>query len=296
MRLCTVRSFGRKTSITFYNAHKPSALRVSQPHDALPVEEVRLASVKRAVRAVDRLFLCNHWDYFVTLTISPALCPDRTDPKAVKLLLQSAFDRLRKAGVEFRYLLVPDYHSDGSIHFHGFFSIEKRFLTRAGNFKLRGRYLPMFYSPLLNKLLGRNSFRPLVGGPYNNDCLTYCLKYVRKAMDSLDWPGALYLCSHGLKRVTEELHLDASDAQAMQESLDSLQLKGYEYDFGVVQYFIYAVDKLNSVWARYFAVLEASCEPVKGFQRSPVLRDLSVTQPSLFSFSEKEALPLGSDE
>lgn len=70
--------------------------------------------------AVRDLGLCNDWEYFVTLTLDPARI-DRYDPAEVARHLNHWLDnRVRRDGL--CYVLVPEHHRDGAIHFHGFFN------------------------------------------------------------------------------------------------------------------------------------------------------------------------------
>lgn len=84
----------------------------------------RRASLERAKRrarvAVRDLGLCNDFRYFVTLTLDQGKI-DRYDPKEVVRHLNHWLDNnVRRRGL--RYVLVPEHHKDGAIHFHGFFN------------------------------------------------------------------------------------------------------------------------------------------------------------------------------
>lgn len=64
--------------------------------------------------------LCNPWDYFITITVSPKRF-DRWDLDAIyKYLAQWLRDYRRRYGIDLAYLLVPERHKDGAWHFHGF--------------------------------------------------------------------------------------------------------------------------------------------------------------------------------
>lgn len=87
-------------------------------------ERTARASRERAQRrarvAVRDLGLCNDWEYFVTLTLDPARI-NRYDPAEVVRHLNHWLDnRVRRDGL--CYVLVPEHHRDGAIHFHGFFN------------------------------------------------------------------------------------------------------------------------------------------------------------------------------
>lgn len=80
-----------------------------------------LARAKRRARAaVSDVALSNDFRYFVTLTLAPGKV-DRYDPVEVTRKLNNWLDNhVRRDGL--KYVLVPEYHKDGAIHFHGFFN------------------------------------------------------------------------------------------------------------------------------------------------------------------------------
>lgn len=80
-----------------------------------------LERARRRARAnVRRLALANQFRWFVTLTINPDKI-DSFDPAAVvRRMGQWCSNRVKRDGL--RYILVPEKHESGRIHFHGFFS------------------------------------------------------------------------------------------------------------------------------------------------------------------------------
>jgi predicted nucleic acid-binding Zn-ribbon protein len=78
----------------------------------------RARAQRRARVAIRDLTLCNSWMYFVTLTLDPKLI-NRYDPVIVVKKLSYWLDNhVRRDGLA--YVLVPELHKDGAIHFHGF--------------------------------------------------------------------------------------------------------------------------------------------------------------------------------
>lgn len=75
-------------------------------------------SIRRARARVRDIALANGFEYFVTLTLAPEAV-DRYDDRAVVRKLSTwADNEARRCGL--RYVLVPERHKDGAIHFHGF--------------------------------------------------------------------------------------------------------------------------------------------------------------------------------
>lgn len=77
-----------------------------------------LRAQRRARTKVRDLALSNDFRYFVTLTLDGGKV-DRYDVHAVTKKLNSWLDNaVRRHGL--KYVLVPELHKDGAIHFHGF--------------------------------------------------------------------------------------------------------------------------------------------------------------------------------
>jgi hypothetical protein len=82
--------------------------------------EDRERSMRRARAKVRKIALANPFKWFVTLTLSPEHI-DRYDAgEVVKRLSQWASNQVKRRGLA--YVLVPERHKDGAIHFHGFFN------------------------------------------------------------------------------------------------------------------------------------------------------------------------------
>lgn len=88
--------------------------------DAEAKAEDLARAMRRARAAVRRLALANDFRWFVTLTLDQ-MRVDRYDPAAViRKLNQWCSNQVKRKGL--RYILVPERHKDGALHFHGFFS------------------------------------------------------------------------------------------------------------------------------------------------------------------------------
>lgn len=79
-----------------------------------------MRSKRRARTALSDIALSNEFKYFVTLTLDKTKV-DRYDEKEVVRKLNYWLDNnVRRRGLA--YVLVPELHKDGAIHFHGFFN------------------------------------------------------------------------------------------------------------------------------------------------------------------------------
>lgn len=75
---------------------------------------------RRARSALRDLARANDFTHFVTLTLNPEKV-DRYDMSSITKILNSWLDNhVRRSGL--RYVLVPERHKDGAVHFHGFFN------------------------------------------------------------------------------------------------------------------------------------------------------------------------------
>ena len=99
-----------------------------------------LRSVRRAKKAVKDLARSNDWAYFVTLTLSPEKV-NRYDPEEVLRHLRHWLgNNVRRKGLV--YVLVPEHHKDGAIHFHGLFN-DALSAVDSGTMSVPGRKAPV---------------------------------------------------------------------------------------------------------------------------------------------------------
>ena len=77
-------------------------------------------SMRRARAKVRRLALANDFRWFVTLTLDPQKVNSKEPADVVRKLNAWCSNMVQRNGL--RYILVPEYHKKGGIHFHGFFS------------------------------------------------------------------------------------------------------------------------------------------------------------------------------
>jgi len=77
-------------------------------------------SMRRAKAKVRRIALANDFKYFVTLTLDPEKVDRYSGEAVVKKLNAWASNAVQRNGL--KYILVPERHKKGGIHFHGFFN------------------------------------------------------------------------------------------------------------------------------------------------------------------------------
>lgn len=77
-------------------------------------------SMRRAKSKLRRLALSNDFRWFVTLTLDPAKVDSHSGADVVKKLNAWCSNMVQRKGLQ--YILVPERHKKGGIHFHGFFN------------------------------------------------------------------------------------------------------------------------------------------------------------------------------
>lgn len=111
---------------------KPAPRTAGKKADGADLER----SMRRARANLRRLALSNSFDYFVTLTLDQKKI-DRYDPAAIMKTMNRWLDNMvRRHGL--RYILVPERHRDGALHFHGFFSGDGLSVEDSGTIKRPG--------------------------------------------------------------------------------------------------------------------------------------------------------------
>ena len=77
-------------------------------------------SMRRARAKLRRLALANNFRWFVTLTLDPAKVDSHDGAEVVRKLNAWCSNMVQRRGL--KYILIPERHKKGGIHFHGFFS------------------------------------------------------------------------------------------------------------------------------------------------------------------------------
>lgn len=171
--------------------------------------ESKLASsLSRTRSAVFELAMCNDWEYFVTLTLSP-VNGDRQDLKTFQRKLSNWLKNTNaRKGCSIKYLLIPEPHEKGTWHMHGLFMGIPEDMLRPFS---AAEYLPYRLLDMLQ------SGRPVFDWPVYRDkfgfvtcerirdraaCARYITKYITKEFgESVSRLNQkLYFCSVGLNR------------------------------------------------------------------------------------------------
>lgn len=166
-----------------FSADTPPPLEGGGP---LGERDLQAESRRRALRACRDLGSCNpDLNIFATFTLNGAKI-DRFDYKAIVHKMGDWLDnRVRRNGL--KYLIVPELHKDGAIHFHGL--INDVLDRRPAGVKYHGKWV---YN-LPDWTLGFTTAQRITGKDCVRKTTEYVLKYITKSADKVG--GRFYL--HG---------------------------------------------------------------------------------------------------
>ena len=183
---------------------RPSAREAGKKSEGIDMER----SMRRARAKLRRLALANDFEYFVTLTLDRSKI-DRYDGAAVvKALGRWADNMVRRHGL--RYILVPELHKDGALHFHGFMAGHGLEVRESG-VEWGGR--PVFNLPQWT--LGFTTAQRLYGDYHA--AVGYCCKYIGK--QAAERPLGRWYYSGGRLKEPTKLYVDL-DYRAVENSVE----------------------------------------------------------------------------
>lgn len=190
----------------------------------------REASQQRAMRRARSklrdLARSNDFKWFVTLTLDQTKV-DRYDIKAITKKLNGWLDNaVRRRGLA--YVLVPELHKDGAVHFHGFFNdaleaVDSGTMTGDGGKPKRprseaerARWLAAGLRPVFNLpnwSLGFSTAIELYGE--KDAAVAYICKYVTKAATATGRIGGRWYYSGGELKTPRVEYFDADFGEAL---------------------------------------------------------------------------------
>lgn len=214
----------------------------------------RSDNIKRAKDKVFEIASANKWDYMVTLTLDKDKI-DRYNKEEVKKLVCKWLDnKVQRKGLT--YLIVPEYHSDGAIHFHGLTNDKLDFVS-AERYKIKGNKKPVGLSTLrkygfkptdenVQEVFNVNDF------PYGfttavklDDNVTavsiYMTKYITKDLKKIF--GSFYMAGGKIVRELPFKLLDI-DFKSL-EKFPNCKTVDLPENYGQVRYVYTTLDELN---------------------------------------------------
>ncbi len=179
--------------------------------EAVKSDRVRQDSFKRSKNAIFEIAAANEWKYMVTFTVDKDKC-DRYDREAVKKAFSGwLYDMSKRKGL--KALIIPEYHKDKAIHFHGLIN-DSLEMVHSGTYKIEGVKKPVMESTLRRRgltpraenvkdvfnvkgyKLGFSTAVPLDGNVTRVSY--YMTKYCTKDLEKIF--GSYYFCVGKVKR------------------------------------------------------------------------------------------------
>lgn len=185
--------------------------RISINTDKTSSETDLERSIRRSQKAVSDYVYCNRFDLFATFTIAK----DRHNPEQSKNKVHNWIKNQRNRNGKFRYILVPEYHKDGALHFHALIGdysgeVKRSRNTKTGKFLVRNKKpvyeLPAFTSGFTKvQYIGQSAEDHARVG-------SYIRKYITKEMISIFNQKRYWTSQHLNKPIQEDnpqWHLEA---------------------------------------------------------------------------------------
>lgn len=173
-------------------------------------EEKLENNISRARATIFELAMCNDWQYFVTLTLSPKKYDRYNLEKFRKDLSKFINNYNTHCKLNIKYMFVPEQHQDGAWHMHGF--IKGLTEQEVEPFKIKfGQKLPQYIIDRITEgrevcnwiqFADKFGYTVLEAVRSKEAASMYVMKYISKNLaKSIKELGAhLYYCSKGLKR------------------------------------------------------------------------------------------------
>lgn len=183
---------------TVYNtalliAENDNSIHLSEPlKNEKTAEELQLEKNRALWKIKTKIkdyILCNDFDYFWTLTFDS----DRYNYTVAFEKMGKWLEKMRKKYGKFNYIMIPELHKDGAIHFHG--------VTGGLNAVVRDSGVKHKGVKVYNCTDWQHGFTTLTRVRSKEKTATYVTKYVTKEMqNSIVGKGKKkYWCSCGLR-------------------------------------------------------------------------------------------------
>lgn len=168
-----------------------------------PVKETSVErSLRRSRRTVYDLVVCNPFELFATFTIST----DRYDDEKSKAKMFNWLHNQRKKNGRSQYLLVPERHKDGALHFHAVIAGYNGKLKQS--FNASGQPILKHKKPVYEFPEYRSGFSSAqrIGNEHLDIAVVarYISKYITKDLDTTPYVRRYWASLNLLRPITED--------------------------------------------------------------------------------------------
>lgn len=190
--------------------------------------EIRMDSLKRTKEKIKDIAYANKFQYFVTFTLDG----EKIDRYDNELILKRLKNWLRCQAKDFKYLIIPELHKDGAVHFHGLVS---------GWLKMKDSGLKTKNGQAIYNVgkwgLGFSTAVKLEGS-YER-IVNYIVKYITKD-NAMIFGKSYFAGGRGLKREVptryENIDFNEVDAKVYNIPQAGMSVKYAEYDIGELKF------------------------------------------------------------
>lgn len=170
----------------------------------------------RAKRQVIEYTMNNVFNWFVTITFDKNKI-DRYNVELLEKKVRQWLDNIRiNYGNRAKYILVPEYHKDGAVHYHALLNMENDKLIYLYNHDQWKK--PVYKDRLLFNKFGRNQWIPIES--YTEPVGLYISKYITKLPEMMN--KQYYFASQGLNK-SERLQYDDKIIDHLQDRIPTAQ-------------------------------------------------------------------------
>lgn len=173
------------------------------PNQIAQIDEENLErSLRRTQAELQDLIECNPFDWFGTFTFSPHKI-DRYNPEEVKRVMSVWLNNARRKSPDMTYILVPERHKDGAIHFHALLGNFQGKMLQSGSHWQK--------QPIFNVLDFKFGFTNFTKIRSKAKTANYCRKYITKDMIFSEKNNRRYWRSKNLKTPPKTYNLTVQD-------------------------------------------------------------------------------------
>ncbi len=223
---------------TFYTQPFNSSIKKK---GCIPKDILLDSAMFRAKRMIREYSFNNNWSYFITITINKNNFDRYNNKELIIKRITKYFNNYRNAiDNSFRYLLVPELHEDGALHFHGYVVMKDTSLLKFLYYDSLKKHAVYTHKTILKKF-GATRFVKI----YSNSIAScnYVLKYINKSSDKI--LSRWYYASYGLNKSNKLMTSNCPHTSAsFRYVLDLLNIKKYMFDFGVRYYIPFEKENL----------------------------------------------------
>lgn len=178
-------------------------------------------SLRRTQSEIADIIDCNDFEWFGTLTTDPKKI-DRHDDEVVTKKVATFLDHLKRSSPDLTYLLVPERHKNGALHFHALFGHLNAHMSDSG----KKWHRETIYN-LKAYTWGFSNFTRIKDKARTAN---YCRKYITKEMLTERKNKKRYWSSKNLKKPERIENLDLMEVVKQNNRIDIMNLKAYEND------------------------------------------------------------------